>query len=144
VSNPPDLVLIDLVRHAVTGSTPPHTLKEQTLRLIPVVIVGAVRSPRALEYRRCTTFSPKPFDPMERTIHRSKLNAATNSNRRDHNPQLGTTIEARDPLFAAASGSLRAMPPWSITGLGDSDSARSNAAASSTTSARLPCAIACS
>jgi putative two-component system response regulator len=68
-SNPPDLVLIDLVAPRGHGFDVCRTLKEQTLtRLIPVVIVTA-QSDRRERLRGidagCDDFLTKPFDPME-------------------------------------------------------------------------------
>ncbi len=105
-SDPPDLVLIDLVAPRGHGFDVCRTLKEQTLtRLIPVVIVTA-QSDRRERLRGidagCDDFLTKPFDPME--LH-ARIQSLVRLKRYTDELEsaeaiilgLGATIEARDP-----------------------------------------------
>ncbi|MGZ7041831.1 MAG: response regulator, partial [Thermoanaerobaculia bacterium] len=105
-SNPPDLVLIDLVAPRGHGFEICRTLKEQPLtRLIPVVIVTA-QSDRRERLRGidagCDDFLTKPYDPVE--LH-ARIQSLVRLKRYTEELEsaeaiilgLSATIEARDP-----------------------------------------------
>jgi cyclic di-GMP phosphodiesterase len=131
-SNPPDLVLIDLLAPRGHGFDVCRTLKEQPLtRLIPVVIVTA-QSDRRERLRGidagCDDFLTKPFDPMElhariQSLVKLKLYTDELESAEAIILGLGATIEARDPY---TRGHCQRLAHYATTlgrslGLSDSD-----------------------